>query len=48
MLNLPEDSIYKYPHQTGLEIQIIDPSVNSQPEDSLGGSTEINNVLEDL
>ena len=38
MWNVSEDSIYKYPYQTGPEIQIIDPSVYSQPEDVLGGS----------
>ena len=48
MWNVSEDSIYKYPYQTGPEIQIIDPSVYSKPEDVLGGSIELNNVLADL
>jgi hypothetical protein len=48
MWGVDEDMAYKFPYQTGPEIQIIDPEVYSKPEDVLGGDIELNNVLGDL
>ena len=48
MWGVDEDIAYKFPYQTGPEIQIIDPEVYAKPEDVLGGDIELNNVLGDL
>jgi hypothetical protein len=48
MWGFNENSLYKYPYQTGPEIQIIDPSVYKKPEEVLGGKIELNNVISDL
>jgi hypothetical protein len=48
MWGVDEDMAYKFPYQTGPEIQIIDPQVYAKPEDVLGGDIELNNVLGDL
>ena len=48
MWGVNENSLYKYPYQTGPEIQIIDPSVYKKPEEVLGGEIELNNVISDL
>jgi hypothetical protein len=43
-----EDEKYKYPYQTGQEIQILDHSIYDDPKKVLGGEIELNNILEDL
>ena len=48
MWGVSDKKEYKYPYQTGPEIQIIDPSVYEKPQDVLGGDIELNNVLTDL
>ena len=48
MWGVSEEKKYKFPYQTGLEIQIIDADIYSDPESVLGGEIELNNVLNDL
>ena len=48
MWGVREDVEYKFPYQTGLEIQIIDVSTYDHPEEILGGEIEVNNILTDL
>lgn len=48
MWGVAENPEYKYPYQTGPEIQIIDPAVYAKPEAVLGGDIELNNILTDL
>ena len=48
MWGVNENSEYKFPYQTGPEIQIIDSSVYNKPEEVLGGEIELNNVISDL
>jgi len=43
-----EDEKYKYPYQTGQEIQILDAGIYDDPNSVLGGEIELNNVMEDL
>ena len=45
MWGVNEDKKYKYPYQTGPEIQIIDTDIYDNPEIVLGGQVELNNVL---
>ena len=44
MWGVSDKKEYKYPYQTGPEIQIIDPSVYEKPQDVLGGDIALNNV----
>ena len=48
MWGVNEDEKYKYPYQTGQEVQILDPAIYDDPESALGGEIEIQNALEDL
>ena len=48
MWGVREDKAYKYPYQTGPEIQIIDTQAYDAPEEILGGQIEFNNVMSDL
>ncbi|TLP82811.1 DUF1080 domain-containing protein [Maribacter sp. ACAM166] len=48
MWGVNEDRKYKYPYQTGQEIQILDAAIYDDPNLVLGGEIELNNVLEDL
>jgi len=48
MWGVNEDRKYRYPYQTGPEIQILDAAIYSNPEIALGGEIEINNAIEDL
>ncbi len=48
MWGVNEDAKYKYPYQTGQEIQILDPAIYDDPGIALGGEIEINNAIEDL
>ena len=48
MWGVREDSAYKFPYQTGQEIQIIDIAAYDVPEEILGGEIEFNNILIDL
>jgi len=43
-----ENKSYKFPYQTGPEIQIIDIDAYNSPEEILGGEIELNNILSDL
>ena len=45
MWGVSDKKEYKYPYQTGPEIQIIDPSVYEKPQDVLGGEIELNNAI---
>lgn len=47
MWGVREDKKYKFPYQTGMEIQILDPDVYKAPKTVLGGEIELNNILED-
>lgn len=47
MWGVREDKKYKFPYQTGMEIQILDPDVYKAPKSVLGGEIELNNILED-
>ena len=47
MWGVREDRKYKFPYQTGMEIQILDPDVYKAPTSVLGGEIELNNILED-
>jgi hypothetical protein len=45
----PDEKLsYKFPYQTGLEIQIIDIAAYDSPREILGGEIELNNILTDL
>jgi len=48
MWGVNEDEKYRYPYQTGPEIQILDAAIYSAPQIALGGEIEINNAIEDL
>ena len=48
MWGVNEAEKYKYPYQTGQEIQILDAAIYDDPNSVLGGEIELNNVLEDL
>jgi len=48
MWGVQEDDKYKYPYQTGQEIQILDSAIYENPEIALGGDIEIQNAIEDL
>tara|TARA_Y100000389_G_C17357094_1_gene461714 strand:+ start:52 stop:822 length:771 start_codon:yes stop_codon:yes gene_type:complete len=48
MWGVNESSAYKFPYQTGPEIQIIDPNVYAKPKEVLGGEIELNNILSDI
>ena len=48
MWGVSEKNIYKFPYQTGPEVQIIDTDTYLKPESILGGEIELNNILEDL
>lgn len=48
MWGVQEDAKYKYPYQTGPEIQILDHAIYENPESVLGGDIELQNVLEDI
>lgn len=48
MWGVREDKKYKYPYQTGQEVQILDHAIYEDPESVLGGEIELQNVLEDL
>lgn len=43
-----EDKKYKYPYQTGQEIQILDYAIYDDQKNAQGGETEIRNAMEDL
>ena len=45
MWSVDEDLKYKFPYQTGPEIQIIDTETYLSPESIKGGEIEINNIL---
>ena len=47
MWGVSEDEKYKYPYQTGPEIQVLDPDVYKTPNAVLGGEIELNNILDD-
>ncbi len=47
-MGVREDLAYKFPYQTGQEIQIIDVAAYETPEEILGGEIELNNILADL
>ena len=44
MWGVQEDGKYKYPYQTGPEIQILDPAIYDDPASALGGEVEIENA----
>ena len=48
MWGVNEDKTYKYPYQTGPEIQIIDTQAYEDPQEIQGGEIEVNNVITDL
>ncbi len=48
MWGVNENEKYKYPYQTGQEIQILDHAIYDDPKIVLGGEIELNNVMEDL
>ena len=48
MWGVNEDLKYRFPYQTGPEIQIIDIAIYNKPNEVLGGEIELNNVLADL
>ena len=48
MWGVNEDKKYKYPYQTGPEIQILDPYVYENYKSVLGGEIEENNILTDI
>ena len=48
MWGVNEDKKYKYPYQTGPEIQILDPYVYDNYKSVLGGEIEENNILTDI
>ena len=48
MWGVSEAPAYKFPYQTGPEIQIIDIAIYNAPEQVLGGEIELNNILTDI
>jgi len=48
MWGVQEDAKYKYPYQTGPEVQILDAAMYEDTTLILGGDIEVQNVLEDL
>jgi hypothetical protein len=48
MWGVNEDKKYRYPYQTGPEIQILDPYVYENYKSVLGGEIEENNILTDI
>ncbi len=48
MWGVSEADAYKFPYQTGPEIQIIDIATYDTPNEILGGEIELNNILTDL
>jgi hypothetical protein len=48
MWGVNEEMKYKFPYQTGPEIQIIDTETYLSPETIQGGEIEINNILNDI
>ena len=48
MWGVKEDKKYRYPYQTGQEIQILDAAIYDDPNSVLGGEIELNNIMEDL
>ena len=48
MWGVNEGEAYKYPYQTGPEIQIIDTQAYDAPQEIQGGEIEVNNVITDL
>jgi hypothetical protein len=48
MWGVQENEKYRYPYQTGQEIQILDPEIYNDPTITLGGDIEVQNALEDL
>ena len=48
MWSVDEDLKYKFPYQTGPEIQIIDTETYLSPESIKGGEIVINNILNDI
>jgi len=48
MWGVNEDFVYKFPYQTGPEVQIIDIDIYNNPKAVLGGEIELNNILSDL
>ena len=48
MWSVDEDLKYKFPYQTGPEIQIIDTETYLSPESIKGDEIEINNILNDI
>lgn len=48
MWGVNEDEKYKYPYQTGQEIQILDPRIYDDPTIVLGGEIEEKGATEDL
>jgi len=48
MWAVDENIKYKFPYQTGPEIQIIDTETYLSPETIQGGEIEINNILNDI
>ena len=48
MWGVNEENKYKFPYQTGPEIQILDSDVYLKPESVLGGDIETQNITEDL
>ncbi|WP_273567255.1 3-keto-disaccharide hydrolase [Maribacter halichondriae] len=48
MWGVQDDPKYKYPYQTGPEIQILDAAMYTDTTIILGGEIEVQNVLEDL
>ncbi len=48
MWGVQDDPKYKYPYQTGPEIQILDAAMYEDTTIILGGEIEVQNVLEDL
>lgn len=48
MWGVNEEIVYKFPYQTGPEIQIIDTDAYEAPEQILGGEIELNNIMTDL
>ncbi len=43
-----EDKKYKYPYQTGQEIQILDHAIYDDPKNAQGPEIEMKNAMEDL
>jgi len=48
MWGVQENEKYRYPYQTGQEIQILDPEIYNDSTIILGGDIEVQNAIEDL